>query len=185
MSDIRIIGGKWRGRKIQLAKNSQLRPTPDRVRETVFNWLMRDVRNSRCLDLFAGSGALGLEALSRGAEHVTFFENHKQSAQRLKQVIDDIGAQEHANVLSHDALKLLDKKPDQQFDGIFLDPPFRKNLLPQVIELLQSKQWLAPEAWIYIEAEQENSLDFLPSHWKLHREKNAGDVKYNLFYHSK
>ncbi len=182
MNQIRIIAGKWRGRKITLADNQQLRPTTDRVRETLFNWLMSDIPNARCLDVFAGSGILGLEALSRGAEQVVFCEAHRQTAQKIKQTLDMLDVNDQANIYIMDALKILQSQPDQPFDGVFLDPPFRQQLLPEVCRLLEENGWLNHQSWIYLEAEREIQLDFIPLTWNLHREKIAGDVKYQLYY---
>jgi len=176
---LRIIGGQWRGRKLQFPALAGLRPTPDRVRETLFNWLQGTIVNSRCLDLFSGSGALGLEALSRGAASVVMVENQTLAAQRLQQHLDTLQCQ-HGRVIQQDALAFLDQAPGEGFDIVFLDPPFHQNLLKPCIERLEYRGWLKQPAWIYLEAEAD--LDPLPilDHWSLYRSKTAGQVGYHL-----
>lgn len=179
LGQIRIIGGKWRGRKLPVRDSEGLRPTTDRIKETLFNWLMPVVREARCLDCFAGSGALGFEALSRFADTVTFIELDKQNAQLLTENKTRLQA-ENATIINSNSLMVLGQIGNA-FDVVFIDPPFRKGLLNETIELLEKNQWLADESWIYIESEAESSLTNIPVNWQLHREKIAGQVAYRLF----
>ncbi|KFW99952.1 16S rRNA methyltransferase [Pectobacterium betavasculorum] len=176
---IRIIGGQWRGRKLPVPDSPGLRPTTDRVRETLFNWLAPVIQQARCLDCFAGSGALGLEALSRYAAHATLLEMERAVAQQLTQNLALLRA-ENAEVVNTDALNWL-AKPGTPFDVVFLDPPFRKELLNNTLALLEQQGWLAPDAWIYVETEVENAQLTIPDNWQLHREKIAGQVAYRLY----
>ncbi|PWC17545.1 16S rRNA (guanine(966)-N(2))-methyltransferase RsmD [Brenneria roseae subsp. roseae] len=176
---IRIIGGQWRGRKLPVPDSPGLRPTTDRVRETLFNWLAPVIQEARCLDCFAGSGALGLEALSRYAAHATLLEAERAIAQQLTQNLALLRA-ENARVVNTDTLRWL-AQPGEPYDVVFLDPPFRKDLLNNTLSLLEQQGWLAPEAWIYVETESENTQLVIPDNWRLHREKIAGQVAYRLY----
>ncbi|QCR37526.1 16S rRNA (guanine(966)-N(2))-methyltransferase [Nissabacter sp. SGAir0207] len=176
---IRIIGGQWRGRKLPVPHSPGLRPTTDRVRETLFNWLAPVIRGARCLDCFAGSGALGLEALSRYAGHATLLEFERPVAQQLEKNLALLRAEE-AQVVNTNALTWL-AQSGTPYDVVFLDPPFRKGILAQTVTLLAEQGWLAEEAWIYIEAEAEGEALDVPADWQLHREKIAGQVAYRLY----
>jgi len=178
---IRIIGGQWRGRKLPVPNSPGLRPTTDRVRETLFNWLAPVIQGARCLDCFAGSGALGLEALSRYAGSVTLLEFERPVAQQLEKNLALL--QGKGNVVNTNALSWLAGKA-QPFDVVFLDPPFRKGLLAETVTLLEQQGWLADEAWIYVEAEAESAATDVPANWQLHREKVAGQVAYRLYIRS-
>jgi len=173
---LRIIGGRWRGSRIVFPPLAAIRPSPDRVRETLFNWLQQPIVGARCLDLFAGSGALGLEALSRGAAHVTFVDREPQIGRHLSQTLDRLGSRD-ATVVVEDALRFL-SRPPQPLDIVFLDPPFDLGLLEQVGGPLQG--WLAPGAYIYVECPAESSLATLPVQWRVQRTKRAGQVGYHL-----
>lgn len=179
LGQIRIIGGKWRGRKLPVRDSEGLRPTTDRIKETLFNWLMPVIRDARCLDCFAGSGSLGFEALSRFAQNVTFIELDKQNSQLLTENKARLQA-EDATVINNSSLTILSQQ-GSPFDVVFIDPPFRKGLLTETIQLLEKNQWLADESWIYVESEAESPLTDLPANWQLHREKIAGQVAYRLF----
>ncbi|EPL9569042.1 16S rRNA (guanine(966)-N(2))-methyltransferase [Providencia rettgeri] len=179
LGQIRIIGGKWRGRKLPVRDSEGLRPTTDRIKETLFNWLMPVIRDARCLDCFAGSGSLGFEALSRFAQNVTFIELDKQNAQLLTENKARLQADD-ATVITNSSLTVLSQQ-GTPFDVVFIDPPFRKGLLNETIQLLEKNQWLADESWIYVESEAESPLTDLPTNWQLHREKIAGQVAYRLF----
>ncbi|UYU32150.1 16S rRNA (guanine(966)-N(2))-methyltransferase [Siccibacter colletis] len=176
---IRIIGGQWRGRKLPVPDSPGLRPTTDRVRETLFNWLAPHMVDARCLDCFAGSGALGLEALSRYAAQATLIEMERGVAQQLSQNLATLKAS-HGQVVNANTLEYL-SKPGQPFNIVFIDPPFRKGLLEQTVTLLEQNGWLADNALIYIESEVEGGLPPLPASWQPHREKIAGQVAYRLF----
>ncbi|WP_017349684.1 16S rRNA (guanine(966)-N(2))-methyltransferase [Pantoea sp. A4] len=177
---IRIIGGQWRGRKLPVPDSAGLRPTTDRVRETLFNWLAPDIQQARCLDCFAGSGALGLEALSRYAGETTLLELERAVAQQLTQNLNTLGAK-HARVIQTNTLQWL-AQPGEPYDVVFLDPPFRKGLLEETISLLENNGWLSANALIYVESEVEQGTLLVPVTWQLHREKIAGQVAYRLYH---
>lgn len=176
--ELRIIAGQWRSRRFPVIHQPDLRPTPDRVRETVFNWLQNAVIDARCLDLFAGSGALGLEALSRGAAHVTFIDNSATIIKQLKQVLTRFKAT-NATVLHYDVRHKL-TPPAQPYDLVFLDPPFGFGYLPTMCEILQQPGWLNPGAYIYMESEASLKTLSLPEEWRIIKEKIAGNVCYRL-----
>ncbi len=177
-NQLRIIGGSWRGRKLTFPSIEGLRPTPDRVRETLFNWLTTALPNARCLDLFAGSGALSLEALSRGARQADLVEASPEAANQLNSNVQLLAA--NARVWQTKAeVAMANLEPG--YDIIFLDPPFHKDLLSSCITLIEQHHLLAEKAWVYIETASDEPLPSLPSHWQLHREKNAGQVSYRLF----
>jgi len=180
---LRIIGGVWRGRKLRFAASAAIRPTPDRVRETLFNWLARAIPGARCLDLFAGSGALGLEALSRGAAHVTFIEQDVAAVAELRTRVREWQSGD-ARVLRTDALRYLRDEPPLRFDIVFLDPPFAAGLLGSAAQLLERRAWLAPQALIYAENAADEGLPGLPEGWQELKSKRAGEVGYHLFRHS-
>ena len=183
LSKLRIIGGQWRSRQVTFPCIDGLRPTPDRVRETLFNWLAAQVPGSRCLDLFAGSGALGLEALSRGAALATFVDAGSQPTNALRQNIDRLGLSpdQRAEVRTGDALEFLRVGTETAFDIVFLDPPFRQGWLERLLPRLESGGWVAPGSWIYIEHERELASLAIPPHWHAHRRRDAGQVIYTLY----
>jgi len=176
---VRIIAGKWRGRQIKFRAIPSLRPTPDRVRETVFNWLMPTISGAHCLELFAGSGAMGFESLSRGAASVVMVDQSRQVIQQLKLTAQLLNAHdiEILNLTLPDKLK---KIPQRQFDMVFLDPPFRRDLIGPCCQALQQLGYLADHALIYIEAERELKPLPVPDHWQLLRSKTAGQLRYYL-----
>ena len=176
---IRLISGQWKGRKLPVREVEGLRPTTDRIKETLFNWLAAEVRDSRCLDLFAGSGSLGFEALSRYARHVTMVEMDKGAAQQLSKNLSTLQSQQ-ATVIQRDALSWLADSAEP-FDIIFLDPPFRRDLLDTVCQRLEQGGWLSDEALIYIEREREGAAPCLPANWRLLKDKQAGQVCYQLY----
>ena len=181
----RIIGGKWRGRKITFDDAAGLRPTTDRIRETVFNWLQPYIYQSFCLDCFAGSGVLGFEALSRGADKVVFIEQNIKTVKRLKDNISTLNAS-GASVFHQDALIWLRPTQQQQeqvkqkFNLVFLDPPFHSNLLEKSCVLLNSSGVLAEDAIIYVEHAVATDVA-LPGNWFCLKQKTAGQVAYKLF----
>jgi len=174
---LRIIGGQWRGRKVSFPDVEGLRPSPDRVRETLFNWLAPVIEGARCLDLFSGSGALGLEALSRGAASAVLVERDARVVASLREQITLLGA-DGARLMQADALQFLNGTPEP-FDVVFLDPPYRRGLLAPCCARL-AEGWLAPGARIYVEAETELEPLPLPANWELLRSKRAGQVGYHL-----
>jgi 16S rRNA (guanine966-N2)-methyltransferase len=177
-SQVRIIGGDWRGRKLEFPVSvQQLRPTPGRIRETLFNWLSYSVAGARCLDLYAGSGALGAEALSRGAAEVTFVESDHKSARLLEKNLQRLGSD--SKVFNMDARRFV-RQVDEQWDIVFLDPPYRHGMLLQILRLLHEHERLAEKALIYIEAERELGEIKLPSGWRYIKNKKAGQIEYFL-----
>lgn len=175
---LRIIGGTWRGRKLRFPPSPEIRPTPDRVRETLFNWLAPRMAGARCLDLFAGSGALGLESLSRGAAHVTFVERDAAAVRELRARLSEWGAS-GAQVEQADALHFL-QGAGGPFDTVFLDPPFESDLITSAAGLLEQGKWLAPRAVIYVECAARDGLPPLPHTWTVTKAKQAGEVGYHL-----
>lgn len=176
---IRIIGGQWRGRKLPVPESPGLRPTTDRVRETLFNWLGPSIVDASCLDCFAGSGALGLEALSRYAANATLLEMERGVAQQLQKNLATLKAS-NAKVVNTNTLAFL-AQAGAPHDIVFVDPPFRKGLLEETLKLLENNGWLSDEALIYIESEVENGLPPVPMNWHVYREKVAGQVAYRLY----
>jgi 16S rRNA (guanine966-N2)-methyltransferase len=177
-NQVRIIGGRWRGRRLHFPPLEGLRPTPDRVRETLFNWLAPVIEGARCLDLFAGSGALGIEALSRGAAKVVFVERHPLAVRKLRENLALLGI-DSVPVVKADALTWL-KGRSQPFDIVLLDPPFGGNLLEPVCAVLEQGGWLATQARIYLETEKAPQNPELPQNWTIIRDKTAGQVSYRL-----
>jgi 16S rRNA (guanine966-N2)-methyltransferase len=178
---IRIISGQFRGRKLPVKDVQGLRPTTDRIKETVFNWLMQDTHEAKVLDCFAGSGGLGFEALSRFAHSATFIELDKSAAKQIEQNISTLKLQ-NAQVKHTDSLSYLEQnKTNLSFDIIFVDPPFRKNLAQTCCNLLENNQWLNPNALIYVEVESELPTISTPNNWLLLKEKKAGQVLCQLY----
>lgn len=177
---LRIIGGEWRGRRFPVPHAVGLRPTADRNRETLFNWLQGAVEGRRILDLFAGTGALGLEALSRGAASAVFVEKSRPVAKSLQALVQRLEAGSRAEIVMADARRYLQTVP-RPFDVVFLDPPFGTGLLPEVVAPLQRGGWLAPGASVYVESGLEEDLRSPGDDWLCRREKTAGGVCYRLF----
>lgn len=178
-SSLRIIGGQWRGRKLQFPCIDGLRPTSDRIRETLFNWLAADIHQAHCLDLCAGSGALGFEAVSRGAAGAVLLETHTAAAGALKAHCQLLGTQA-VRVLQQDALRYLQQGPCETFNLVFLDPPFAANLWQGLAAALVARPWLADNALVYIEAPLNQPLQ-LPASLQLIKDKKAGQVAYRLY----
>ncbi len=176
---LRIVAGKWRSRLLQIADVEGLRPTSQRIRETLFNWLAPTLPGSRCLDLFAGTGALGLEALSRGADEVVFVERHPAAARQLRENVTALDADD-AMVIESDALACLRDRPPAAFDIVFLDPPFAADLLGETCRLLAEGHWLAAGARVYIELDRSAAEPDLPAGWVVLKNKAAGNVRYML-----
>ncbi|MBB1268520.1 16S rRNA (guanine(966)-N(2))-methyltransferase RsmD [Shewanella sp. SR44-3] len=180
---VRIISGQWRSRRLPIHDLEGLRPTTDRVRETLFNWLAPEIKGARVLDCFAGSGALCLEALSRYASFAKVFELQKSAAQQLKQNFASLNCLD-AEVINGDTLSLLKQGSTEGFDIVFIDPPFRKGLANATMALLSEHDWLKPEALIYLETESELSQLVIPADWLELKHKTAGQVSYRLFQYS-
>ncbi len=180
-NEFRIIAGNWRRRRLRFPDLPGIRPSPDRVRETLFNWLMQRISGARCLDLFAGSGALGLEALSRGAAQVLFIDQERQAVDALRGHLQALHA-ENAQVLQSEALAFLHGSP-QAFDIVFLDPPFASGSLTQAFDALVKQGWLAPQALVYLEYPV-GAAPELPAAWELFRKAHAGRVGFALARHA-
>ena len=175
----RIIAGKWRGRKLDVPDAEGLRPTPDRIRETVFNWLQADIGGARCLDLFAGCGALGFEAASRGAMSVVMVELNSRAAKTLQENCSTLSATQ-CQVERTTAQQFLSTN-QEQYDIVFIDPPYQADLWTEIANTLVDKVVLAENALIYLECPGKADLPELPIHWQLIKEKKAGNIRYCLF----
>ncbi|KAF7772006.1 16S rRNA (guanine966-N2)-methyltransferase [Pseudoalteromonas citrea] len=177
---IRVISGKFKGRKLPVKDVEGLRPTTDRIKETVFNWLMQDTRDARVLDCFAGSGGLGFEALSRFAAHTDFIELDKQAATQLQKNITTLKL-DNASVIKDNALTFLQKNnAATPYSLVFIDPPFRKGLAQPCCDALEAQNWLTSDALIYVEVEKELSFS-APKTWQVIKEKQAGQVLCQLY----
>lgn len=177
---VRIIGGKWRGRKLHFDAVEGLHPTKDMVRETLFNWLAPTIVDAVCLDCFAGSGAIGFEALSRGAKYVLMIDQNKKVIANLKKNAVILSAKE-AEFLLAQAPCATHKIPTHKFNLVFLDPPFNQGLIAPACEWLKNSDYLAPDVLIYIEAEKSLVIEkIIPAAWKITRHKISGDMQYCL-----
>ncbi|WP_348666599.1 16S rRNA (guanine(966)-N(2))-methyltransferase RsmD [Arsenophonus symbiont of Ornithomya chloropus] len=179
LKGIRIIGGKWKGRMLSVLDSQDLRPTKNKIRETLFNWLRPVIKKSHCLDCFSGSGALAIEALSHYADSVTLIE---LKSNIFIQLIKNLNTLEikNAKVIKNNTIDYLSKK-GKTYNIVFLDPPFYKNLLEKTVWLLEINGWLAKNSWIYIEVATKTNLNILPSNWNLYRRKQSGKVDYYLY----
>lgn len=180
-ADIRIIGGDWRRRRLPVLTDSGVRPTGDRIRETLFNWLQLDIAGARCLDLFAGTGALGFEALSRGAALTTFVDHDLRVVQQLQKNVDTL-APERAEICWQQAEEFLQQNvvPQQPYDIVFLDPPFRDDVLDACQRSLQERHWLSDRAIIYMESDKRRGFPEPLPGWRIRHDKLAGQVAYRL-----
>lgn len=183
-NQLRLIAGVWRGSKLNFADGDGLRPTSERVRETLFNWLAPHIKGAHCLDLFAGSGALAFEALSRGAATAYAIDTNRQAVAIMQSEARRLGAHQ-LSVCSADALRWLASQPlahgESRFNIVFLDPPFASDFLPEVVVTLEQSGLLAVDARIYIELPGEADLPAMPAHWQLLKQRRAGNVQYLLF----
>ncbi len=176
---LRIVAGNWRSRLLDIADVDGLRPTGERIRETLFNWLAPTIGGARCLDLFAGTGALGLEALSRGASDVVFVEQSAIAARQLRTNIDLLDAS-GANVLQQDAMGFLKSRPGQRFDVVFVDPPFALDAIEETCRLLAATGHLSDDALVYLEDDRSRDEPDLPEGWQVLKNKTTGNVRYML-----
>jgi 16S rRNA (guanine966-N2)-methyltransferase len=183
--EVRIVGGSLRGRKLGFPDVPGLRPTPVRVRETLFNWLMPHIDGMRVLDLFAGSGALGIEAISRGATRAVLVESNQLAAKQLRESVIRLGLR-HARVESTDAIgylkRVMSPGGEGPFDLVFLDPPFDSGLQEPALKLIARSGVLAPGGFCYLEIPRRATLPPLPDGWTLHRSGAAGEVGYHLLH---
>ncbi|MDH3746800.1 MAG: 16S rRNA (guanine(966)-N(2))-methyltransferase RsmD [Gammaproteobacteria bacterium] len=176
---LRIVAGIWRSRVLEIADVAGLRPTPERVRETLFNWLTPGITGSRCLDLYAGTGALGLEALSRGANEVVFVEKSRRAVTALQRNFEKLDAH-GASVQQRDAVMFLNDFCGEPFDIVFLDPPFADDNIAELCRLLAETNSLKSGAKIYVEQDRHRPEPELPAGWSLLKQKTAGNVRYAL-----
>ena len=178
--EIRIIGGKWKGKKIYFNLNDDLRPTPDRAKETLFNWLGQDLNEMHCLDLFSGTGALGLEALSRGAKKVTFVEKNKDYLQKIKKVYLEMSEKEDCDFFCAECLEWVQNNSSKaKYDLIFIDPPFNKNLIDTLLSNILRRELLSERGKIYFEFEKKLDLE-IPESLSLKKKKSLGKKSYVL-----
>ena len=175
----RIISGEYKGRKFEFMPSVDLRPTPDRLRETLFNWLGQSIDGKTCLDLFAGTGSLGLESLSRGADKIIFVEKNSNHLDKIKEYVESLKANGDISVIHDDVLTWLDDTNDN-FDLIFVDPPFHKDLAEKVLSKIRTNSLLANLGNIYLEVEKELDLSFLNGYWEVIKETKSGKKKYLL-----
>ena len=175
---VRVIAGEWRGRKIDFPERPDLRPTPDRVRETLFNWLAVSIPGARCLDLFAGSGALGIEALSRGASFCDFVDTDSEVVRCLRQSLERFHAADRAEV--HQGLAEDMADCGRSWDIVFVDPPYRAGLAIPMLSTLHNHRCLTPHALVYLESAREDDTAIPHQLFEVHREKTAGDVRFRL-----
>jgi 16S rRNA (guanine966-N2)-methyltransferase len=177
---VRIIGGKWRGRKLAFDPAEGLRPTGDRIRETLFNWLTADIEGARCADLFAGSGALGLEALSRGAAHCDFVDSSRAVTDRVAGYLESLDAQDRGTCHTCTAQRFLETAA-RPFDIVFIDPPFRLELARATCRVLAGRALVRDGGLVYLESDAHSPGPETPAAWQLYRDKVAGGVAYRLF----
>jgi 16S rRNA (guanine966-N2)-methyltransferase len=180
-NQLRIIGGRWRGRRISFPEVIGLRPSGDRIRETLFNWLQMDIHDAVCLDLFAGSGVLGFEALSRGAAQVTFVDQQSEVIKHLRVIAEDLST--HDARIIHDTFpsaSLTEKLTVKKYNIVFIDPPFNQDMVSYTCAWLVEAELLAPNALIYIEAERSLDPLPLPERWEVLKSKSTGGVGYHL-----
>ena len=175
---MRIIAGRWRRRVLPVGRSRAIRPTPDRVRETLFNWLRDDIEGARCLDLFAGTGALGFEAASRGAKSVVMLEHDREAAAELQGVARDLRA-DNVEVVRADAL-VWKPSPDARFDIVFLDPPYSGPAPECALDRLDRMNALAAKCLVYLETNRDAGAIGLPSGWSIRRVRRTGQVRYHL-----
>lgn len=173
---VRIVAGQWRRRPIRVADANDLRPTPDRVREMLFNWLSADIYGAKVLDLYAGSGVLGLEALSRGAEHATLVEKNPRLTAAITENLAIFEAKTRAQVVTNDAERFL-AGPSTPLDGVFVDPPYRAAEHDKLCTLLKKNGWLKPTAWLYLEQHSDAPLPELAAGFSLQKNKATGQVR--------
>lgn len=174
----RVIAGQWRGRRLNFAAGTEVRPTGDRVRETLFNWLAPQIEGMRCLDLFAGAGALGIEALSRGAAQVVFVEKDRRLTQGIEASLELLSCS-RGEVHCADAFNWLEQST-KTFDLVFIDPPFAIHAQDKLCTLLSSQCSIAPHGWCYVERDAQQEAPQLPPGWSVWREKQAGQVAFQL-----
>ena len=178
-SQLRVIGGQWRGRKLTFPDRPGLRPTGDRVRETLFNWVGHTLQGAQCLDLFAGSGALGIEALSRGAAHCDFIDTDREAVASIDHHLERLDAQHVGATHCHTASEFLGAA-HSVWDVVFVDPPFDARVGEATLTLLLTGGHITLDSWVYFETSRSNPEAVPETHYEIFREKTAGDVRYQL-----
>ena len=178
-SQLRIIGGQWRGQKLAFPDRPGLRPTGDRVRETLFNWVGHTLPGAKCLDLFAGSGALGIEALSRGAAHCDFIDTDREAVAYIDRHMERLGAQ-HVGATHCIAAGEFLGAAHSVWDVVFVDPPFDARVGEATLTLLLTGGHITLDSWVYFETSRSNPEAVPETHYEIFREKTAGDVRYQL-----
>ncbi len=178
-NQLRIIGGEWRGRKLPFTTSAGLRPTPDQVRETLFNWLQPIIAGAHCIDLYSGSGALGFEAISRGAASVIMLDNQNHVTRQLHDNALTLKCRQ-ATIVNQSALNYLAHPASHTLHIAFIDPPYQKGMVEPSCRLLEENNWLAPGAMIYLEAEKELSTLPVPDNWEILRSKKSGHLRFHL-----
>lgn len=176
---VRIIAGEWRSRVIPIPTGVELRPTTDRIRETLFNWLSPYIEGARCLDVCSGSGILAFESLSRGAAHVTLIDNEQQVVKHLRQQAEIFNTSQ-VDIICSDVVQWLSQEATTQFDIAFIDPPFASQLWNPICQHLENNHWLAQNALFYLEMPVGQNLE-LPPNWRPLKQKRAGNVCYELW----
>ena len=183
---VKILSGSWKGRNISFLAQSDLRPTKNIIKETLFNWIQKDIQDSICIDMFAGSGSLGFEAASRGAKKVYMIDNNLEITNHLRSQKDYIGAK-NISIINLSAFDFLKKNLKDLANVIFLDPPFSLGIIEKVIKELSSSDNLADKCKIYVEIPYKKNIEFqinTPINWELLKSKKSGDVAYLLFQHN-
>ncbi len=181
VSNVRIVAGKFKGLKIPFKASRYIRPTTNRTKETIFSWLQGDIKNSRCLDMFAGTGSLGLEAISRGASFVYFAEKNRKMSEELYKTIIKLNVRRQCEVMSIDSLKFpFEKKIEKPLDIVFIDPPFRQNYLKRAFSLIVEKELITKDSIICTEVEKEKEIEEIFEEWNMIKSKIAGQSRYCL-----
>ena len=182
VSNVRIVAGKFKGLKIPFRASKYIRPTTNKTKETIFNWLMENVQGSVCLDMFAGTGSLGLEALSRGASYVYFAEKNRRLSEELYKTTIKLKVKKNCEIMIIDSLRFpFEKKIKKNLDIIFIDPPFRKNYLERAFNLILDKDFIDDKTLISCEIEKEKEIESILLHWNLIKSKVSGQSRYCLF----
>ena len=179
---VKIVGGKFRGINISFQPSRSLRPTSNKTRETLFNWLMHDIKNSNCLDMFAGTGSLGIEAISRGANSVCFVEKNKKIFNNLSSTLSNLGITDQSKMLNGNSLEIcLDREKKDAYDIVFLDPPFGKNIVSNIYRKLVNKDLIHKRTLIYVEVEKNTQIDKDLNEWKLIKHESSSQTRFGLF----
>ena len=177
----RIIAGNYKGTKLSFKPNKNLRPTESKTKETLFNWLLNDLHEKKCLDMFAGTGALGLEALSRGASEVVFFEKQKNLCNSLESVVKKLGIKNKCKIINANSTTFDFTILNSEFDLIFLDPPFYENLIQKSLDTIFKNELLTKKGLIYIECEKDLELESIETNLSQLKQAKGGETKYYLY----